>query len=158
MPFQVDLSDIIALLALGLSAYAMKKTIKFNKRQNEFIETNDKLNQLLLKKENQDAIHQKKADISANFIKIGKNNHRLKIFNKGKSTARNVRIEFPEGNEILINSDIHNKFPIPILEQHQSVELIAAIFLQSPSRMTIKLIWDDESGKDNEKELSPTVI
>lgn len=158
MPVKIDLGDIVALLALGLSAYSMKKTFDFNKRQNKFIETNDKLNKLLLEKESQDALHQRKADISANFIKIGKNNHRLKVFNKGRNTARNIRIEFPGGNEILINSDIQDKFPIPILEQHQSVELIAAIDMQSPSRMTIKLIWDDETGKDNEKELTPTVV
>jgi len=158
MPVQVDFGDIVALLALGLAAYSMKKTFDFNKRQNEFIETNDKLNKLLLEKENQDALHQRKADISANFIKIGKGNHRLKVFNKGRNTARNIRIEFPEGNEILLGSDVQDKFPVPILEQHQSVELIAVIHTQSPSRMTIKLIWDDESGKDNEKELTPTVV
>ncbi len=158
MPIQVDLGDVVALLALGLSAYSMKKTFEFNKRQNEFIDTNDKLNKLLLEKEHQDALHQKKADISANFIKIGKNNRRLKIFNKGKNTAENIRIEFPDGNEMILESDIHDKFPIPILEQHQSVELLAAVGMQSPSRITVKLIWDDGTGKDNEKTLTPTVV
>ena len=70
MPVQVDLGDIVALLALGLSAYSMKKTFDFNKRQNDFIETNNKLNKLLLEKECQDALHQKKADISATEEKI----------------------------------------------------------------------------------------
>jgi len=158
MPIQINFSDIIALLALILSTYSMKKTVDFNKQQNEFIETNDKLNKLLLEKESQDFLQQKKADISANFIKIGKHSHRLKIFNKGRNTAKNIRIEFPEGNEILIDGDIKDKFPVPILEQYQSVELIAAVHMQSPSRMTIKLIWDDEAGKDNEKVLTPTIV
>lgn len=158
MAIQINLSEIIALIALVLSAYSMKKTFDFNKRQKEFIETTDKLNKLLLEKESQNALHQKKADISANFIKIGKNDHRLKVFNRGENTARNIRIEFPQGNEIFIDSDIKDKFPIPILEKYQSVELIAAFCMQSPSRVTIKLIWDDEFAENNEKELTPTVV
>ena len=158
MPVQVDLGDIVALLALGLSAYSMKKTFDFNTRQNDFIETNNKLNKLLLEKECQDALHQKKADISANFIKVGRTESRLKIFNRGKNTARNISIEFPEGNEIILDSDIQNKFPIPILEQHQSVELMAVRHMQSPIRTPIKLSWDDESGENNEKTLTPTVV
>ncbi|MGK0447522.1 MAG: hypothetical protein ACJA2M_001299 [Polaribacter sp.] len=157
MPIQIDLGDVVALLALGVSAYSMKKTSDFNKRQNEFIETNDKLNKLLLEKESTELMHKNKADISVNFIKTGKNNHRLKVFNKGNNTARNVRMEFPEGNSILHSSDLDSKLPIPILEQHQSVELLAIVGLGSDSRMTIKLIWDDDFDSNNEKILMPTV-
>jgi hypothetical protein len=157
MPIQIDLGDIVALLALGVSAYSMKKTSDFNKRQNEFIETNDKLNKLLLEKESTELMHKNKADISVNFIKTGKNNHRLKVFNKGNNTARNVRMEFPEGNSILHSSDLDTKLPIPIMEQHQSVELLAIVGFGSDSRMTIKLIWDDDFGSNNEKTLMPTV-
>lgn len=157
MPIQIDLGDVVALLALGVSAYSMKKTSDFNKRQNEFIETNDKLNKLLLEKESTELMHKNKADISVNFIKTGKNNHRLKVFNKGNNTARNVRMEFPEGNSILHSSDLDSKLPIPILEQHQSVELLAIVGFGSDSRMTIKLIWDDDFDSNNEKILMPTV-
>lgn len=153
----LSLSDIVASLALLLSGYSIKKTVDFNKRQKEFIETNDKLNKMLLEKETQDALQQRKADISANFIKIDKNNYRLKVFNKGKNTAKNIRIEFPEGNELLIKSDVNRKFPVPILEQHQSVELIAIIYYGSPNRIKIKLSWDDDYGVDNEKILTPTI-
>ena len=155
---QIDFSDIVALLAVGLSLYSMRKTFEFNKRQNEFAETANKLNSLLLEKESQDILDQKRADISANFIKVGQNKRRLKVFNKGKGLARNVRIEFPEGMGVLVFDDVQDKFPIPILEQYQSVELLAAVTFQSQSRMTIKLIWNDESGTDNEKTLTPTIL
>ncbi|MEH6595202.1 MAG: hypothetical protein V7736_06600 [Colwellia polaris] len=157
MPIQIDLGDVVALLALGVSAYSMKKTSDFNKRQNEFIETNDKLNKLLLEKESTELTHKNKADVSVNFIKTGKNNHRLKVFNKGNNTARNVRMEFPEGNSMLHSSDLDTKLPIPIMEQHQSVELLAIVGFGSDSRMTIKLIWDDDFDNNNEKILMPTV-
>lgn len=153
---QIDFSDIVALFAFFLSLYAVRKTLEFNKRQNELAETTNKLNTLLLEKESQNILYQKKADISANFIKVEKK-HRLKVFNKGRGLARDVRIEFPEGIGVLIPDDVQDKFPIPILEQDQSVELIAAVTLGSSSRMTIKLIWNDESGVDNEKTLPLTI-
>ena len=155
MTLDVNLSVIIAFIALCLSAYSMKKTSDFNKRQNDFIETNNKLNKLLLEKETEEVTHKDKADISANFIKIGKR-HRLKVFNKGKGTAKNVRIEFPEGNELFITSDLTDKFPIPILEEHQNVELFTSVHLQSPNRITTILLWDDDFAVDNSKVLTPT--
>ena len=157
MPIQIDFGDIVAILALGVSLFSMRKTFKFNKRQNEFAETADKLNTLLFEKESQNILYQKKADISANFITVGQKRNKLKIFNKGRGVAKDVRIEFPEGIGVLIDSDVQDKFPIPLLEQDQSVELLAAVTFGSPSRMTIKLTWDDESGSNNEKILTPTI-
>ncbi|SFP58443.1 hypothetical protein SAMN03159463_04513 [Mesorhizobium sp. NFR06] len=156
MGLQIDLGDIVALLALGLSAWSMKKTFDFNKRQNEFIETNERLNQLLIEKESLENESLRKADISANFIAIGKG-ERLKVFNRGRGTARNVRIEILDGEELFMSSDIGRKFPVPILEQHQSVELIVSRHMQSPNRAHIKLVWDDESGTNREKELTPVL-
>lgn len=115
MPIQIDTSDILAAIALFLSGYSIKKTNDFNEKQNEFIETNDKLNKLLLEKEIQDASNKNKADISANFINIGSSKRRLKIFNKGIGTARNIRIEFPEGNDLFFENDLSRKLPIPVL-------------------------------------------
>ena len=145
------ISTIVSVLAFAMSAYSTKKTIDFNKRQNDFIETNDKLNKMLLDKEQQESLVQKQADISATFINIGKNTHRLKVFNKGKSVASNVRIEFPSGNEVLVEGDLKQKFPMPTLEPQQSVELIAAVHMQSPRRMDLRFVWDDQSGQDRDK-------
>ena len=154
---EIDFGDIIALLALILAGYSTKKTFDFNKRQKEFIDTNDALNKILLRKERKEAISELSADLSANFIKYGSSDYRLKVFNKGKAAAKNVRIELPEGNGMLIPNDIEGKFPIPILEQFQSVELLASVSFGSSSRMTIKLIWNDDEGYDKSKILTPTI-
>ena len=156
MVFHIGVSEVLSSAALLLAVYSTKRTVDFNKRQTEFINNTDKLNQLLLDKEKQQSLELKQADISANFINIGRN-HRLKVFNKGKTTAENVRIEFPDGNEVLIPDDLNSKFPMPTLEPFQNVELIAAIHMQSPSRMAIKLIWNDPSGNDREKLLNLTL-
>jgi len=157
MNFQINVSDIIAFVALLLSGYTIKKTIDFNKRQNEFIETNDKLNKLLIEKENEDSLTKKKADLSANFVNLGKSEYRLKIFNRGYNFAKNVRIEILEGNDLFIENDVNSKFPIEILERQQGVELITPFESGSSSKAKIKLIWDDETGNDRFNIITPIV-
>lgn len=144
-------SAVIAFVALLVSLVSMHKTNKFGS-------TTDRLNRMLIEREQAEGISSKKADISANLIKFGKNDHRLKVFNRGKGVARNVRlIDLDNADSILITSDIERKFPVPILDPHQSVEIVAAVFLASASRVHIKLQWDDETGMDHEKELTPTL-
>lgn len=144
-------SAVVALVALIVSIISIRKTNKFG-------ETTDQLNRLLIDREQADGLTSKQADLSANIIKLGKANYRLKIFNRGKGVAKNVKlIDMDKDHSVLIESDIEHKFPVPILEQHQSVELVAAVTLGSGPRIHIKLIWDDETGKNREKELTPVI-
>lgn len=154
----VDLIQLVfTALAFFLSVYATVKTVKFNKRQNEMSEVQVELNKLLLRKETNEAIGSFKAELGVNFIKITANNHRLKVFNKGKGPAKNVRINFPAGNEMIVQSDVESKFPLEVMEQHQSVELMAAIYYSSPNKMTIELVWDDDTGLNQSKLFYPTL-
>ena len=157
MIFSLTTSDIVAGLAFLLSAYATWKTVKFNERQKSLIESQEKLNQHLLEKEDGELMTEKKADLGATFIKFGSSNYRLKIWNKGKAAARNVSIEFPEGNDCFIESDINSKFPLETLDKHQSVELIAAVEMGTKNKHAIKLVWTDDFKSTNEKIVYPTL-
>ena len=150
-------SDYIAMGAFALSAFATWKTFEFNERQKSLIESQEKLNLLLLDKGKSEAINEKRADLGANFIKLGSSSYRLKIWNKGKTSARNVRLEVPDDNDILIDSEIAQKFPLEVLEQFQSVELIAAVNMGSKGKYAIKLIWSDDFSPANEKIVYPTI-
>ncbi|MGN7509086.1 hypothetical protein [Aeromonas salmonicida] len=144
----MSLTDAIALLALLLSAYSIYKTIEFNRRQNEFSSTADHLNKLLLRKEKDDAVSTISADLNARIVKIG-NGHRLKIYNKGKSPARNIRVKYPDVEGFSIIDDTQ---PLDIIQPGGNFDLIVATGLGAPSAVTIKLIWDDERGRDREVE------
>lgn len=144
----MSLTDAIALLALILSAYSIYKTIEFNRRQNEFANTADHLNKLLLRKEKDEAVGAISADLNARVVKIG-NGYRLKIYNKGKSPARNIRLECPIVREFSI---IDDALPLDVIQPGGNFDLIVASALGSPSAVTIKLIWDDERGRDREVE------
>lgn len=145
-----------AWLALILAGVSLYKSHRSDKRQDELTATTEQLNRLLIERETQAGQDDKRADVSANLISVGKNQYRLKVFNRGRGTARNVRIiDFQEGRSILDRDGIAQKFPLPSLEQHQSVELLASIALSGPRDSHIKLFWDDELGTDHEKELWP---
>lgn len=144
-------SAVVASVALIVSVISIRKTNKFG-------ETTDRLNRLLIEREQAEGLTAKQADLSANIISFGKAKYRLKIFNRGKGVAKNVRlVDMDTDNTVLIASDIQRKFPVPVLEQHQSVELAAAVTLGSGPRVHIKLTWDDETGENREKELTPVI-
>lgn len=119
---------------------------------------NSKLTKKLLAKEEGKAEARTRADLGANFVQIGSNNYRLKIFNRGNSNARNVRIAFDDSEEHCFNQhDIDSKFPHELLEPHQGVELTAAIHMGSKRKQPLKLIWDGDFKTGNEKMVYPTI-
>ncbi len=93
----------------------------------------------------------------ADFLKYGSNKYRLKISNRGPASARNVRIEFPDGNDCIVDSELADKFPFELLERHQTVELIAVVSLETKSKHRVKLLWDDDLRPDNEKVVYATL-
>ena len=157
MSVSIDAGDLIAGLAFLLSSYATWQTVSFNKKQKSLVESQERLNNLLLEKESEDALKEKRADLGASFIKLGSSKYRLKVWNKGSSTAKNVRIEFPEGNDVVIDSEITEKFPMESLERHQSVELIASVHGQTKRKHVVRLIWEDDVQSHNEKLSYPTI-
>ncbi len=146
-----------AWLALILAGISLYKNHRSGKRQDELAATTEQLNRLLIERETQAGQDGKRADLSANLVNAGKRNWRLKVFNRGKATARNVRlIDLQKDSSILAQQHIQWKFPVPILEQHQYVEVAAISLLNGPSRAHVKLVWDDDSGENHEKEVTPS--
>ena len=142
--------NILSCAALIISWVSLRMSKRTNARQ-------DELNQLLIERETKAEEDSRRADLSANLVKVGKSNWQLKVFNRGKATARNVRlIDLQEDNSVLVRRHIQRKFPVPFLEQHQYVEVAVISLLNGPSRAHIKLVWDDESGDGKEKEVTPS--
>ncbi|MCC8397328.1 hypothetical protein LJ656_32655 [Paraburkholderia sp. MMS20-SJTR3] len=152
----LDLSGCAAILALVLSCYSTWKTVKFNRKQEELIESQRQLNALLADKESTERAEAKRANPGAAFSRVGSGNYRLKIYNQGPAVARNVMISFPEGNELVSQRDVDEKFPLETLERYQSVELIASVHMSSPSKLTVRIDWIDGDGESKTKMVHPT--
>lgn len=153
MTLSFSISDVAAFLALTVAIWSVVQTGRFNRRQNDFAQTAERLNNLLIAREAADAEEQRKADVSANFVKIGKSDFRLKVFNRGVSAARNVRLEVLGGEELFARNELAEKFPFPVLERQQHVDMIVFVSLGSPRRAHLRLIWDDDTGADHRNEI-----
>lgn len=152
----IDLSGITAVAALALSLYSTITTFRFNRRQEELIQSQKALNALQQERERSDMAAAKQADVGANFVSLGKDSHRLRVFNRGAHVARDVRVEFPEGNDIVLERDLDGKFPMASLDRHQSVDLLAAVHFGSPPKLAVKLTWVDGDGAERSKVLHVT--
>jgi len=153
MPFLITVSDGAAISALLVSLWTARQTSRFNRRQNDFAETAERLNRLLIEKESAESEAKRAAELGVNFVKIGKNDYRLKVFNRGAGIARNVRLEMLEGEDVIDGRELAEKCPIPSLERHQTVELRAWIHFQSSRRAHIRLFWDDDSATGQTKDV-----
>ena len=157
MRIEYSLGEIIAALALVISFYATWRTFRFKKSEQELVEIQKKLNTFMLEKEQRDAEQATRAELGAAFVTLGAHKHRLKVFNKGKATAYQVNLNFPEGNDVILQQDIQEKLPLESLERGQSVELIAAVTLSTKRKHAIELLWHDEDGIEHSKVVHATL-
>lgn len=149
----INWQTLAAILALLFSVYSFWKTYKISVKQAELLEDQKRLNRMLVEKEEADARNAKRADLSANLVKLANNNYRVKVFNRGKAPARNVRIDLATESDdsVLSTRDVDSKFPMEQLEPQQGVDLIASLHMNSPSKIPIDLTWDDDTGTDHRK-------
>ncbi len=91
------------------------------------------------------------ADLNAHFVPLGTSEHQLKIFNEGNALARQVQVEFPDGNDIIPDSEIRDSFPVESMEPGQAVNLIANFTSQTKTKLTVRLKWQDIDGENQEK-------
>ncbi|MDC9817838.1 hypothetical protein ABRQ07_02055 [Pectobacterium polonicum] len=151
----MDASAFIALLALIVSIYSIaiaEIRNKRNARENRILQERQKeLTKILLEKEIDILIVNKKADLGARAIKT-RNHYAVKIFNKGKSTAYDISINVEDENPF-IKSDLEDKFPYELLHPQESIDLIASANLGMQSKHKIKLFWADDANQNNTKEI-----
>ncbi|MEX6325521.1 hypothetical protein AB6F65_11695 [Providencia hangzhouensis] len=153
----MDASAWIALFALIVSIYTVISSEirnRRNKKENKILEERqNELTRLLLEKETENFIENKKADLGARVLKIGKGT-RVKVFNKGKSTAYNVMLKIDDNeHNPLLTSDLKDKFPYEMLHPHEDIELLASTYLGMQSKYKIELSWSDDSSKYNVKDV-----
>jgi hypothetical protein len=101
------------------------------------------------------SIKNKKALIRAKGYEFGKATWRVRIWNDGEGTARNIRFIYEDIEEE--DSGIYllmekGKFPYPLLNAGDSFEIGATLLSGRNPVPRIKFIWDDGYKKDNERE------
>lgn len=135
---------IISCLALGVSVFTYFKHDKKIKAQEQII--NDyQINKIA--KENEEI---KKASIRGNIIKGDRGKRTLKVYNCGKATARDIRVEgLDMGSFVVMRNDL---FPYELMNPQDYTEVIIWVMKGSPSTIKLKYIWNDDFGQNNEFE------
>lgn len=150
-------SDLIAGSALLLSAYATWRTRRINDKQERVLDLEQQVHALTLEREARQAAVAERAEVSCSIVKLGSSKYRLKVFNRGKSTAGNVAVGFPDGNDLVSEREVDSKFPMRTLEPGQSVELLAMVHMQTKAKHLVHLSWENPDGSEQTKQMEITI-
>lgn len=96
-----------------------------------------------------------KAHLSLDLVRVGRNNFRFYITNRGEAEARDVEMELlvhPNKNPIP-QSEYNEQFPVKRLQPGSSVSLIAALHLGSPTAYNARMSWTNPDGSRIEEEI-----
>lgn len=108
----------------------------------------DKYKQLQIDKLKQEAIEKKQAKIRGKIIESQmRGNQKLKIFNVGKATARNVNVEWLNHDEEVI---VHCEFGmIGEITSQNSRSFNIVLCMGHPDTMRLRYTWDDDYQDNN---------
>lgn len=134
---------VISIIALLLALFTYFKHDLKIKKQAALI------NKYQIEKIEKEKTEEKKAVIEANIIKGNKGTRQLKIYNKGKSIAKNVIVTIPNIDGFQV---INNPCPINIKPQ-SSIEISLIVLMGSPDKIDIEYNWsDDFNDMNNDKQ------
>ena len=138
--------SVLALIASIFTYFMHDKKLKEQER---------KINEYQLKQIEKENLENKKAAIRGNIVKGLKGGRTLKVYNSGRATARNIRVEGLDVNGIFyMRRDI---FPYELMNPQDYTELTMHLTYGCPSTIKLKYIWDDEFGDNNEFEQVLTI-
>ena len=105
-----------------------------------------KINEYQLAKIKEEEEDSKKAQVCGNIIKYDKGKRVLKVYNKGKAPAKNIRIEGIDENMYFDGTEL---LPFGLLNPQEAFELTFNIYNINQHVLKITIHWDDLSNNDN---------
>ena len=145
MPTVEMLTLLIPWLALVISIYTFTQQRKLQKEANELQRATSELAKRQIEMLEREAHDQQRAKLS--LALVGKQGaHLLVLRNNGKALATNVSIESIGAPSLLVRHQIESMFPLEQLRPESDVRLSAAIYLESPPKFRIRLLWTDPDG------------
>jgi len=159
-----EVSETIALIepylpyiVLFLILYIIYKKFRYHQLKKDYESLQQQMDRVLLREQATLAQEGEKADLQAEFVKSDHDSHpKLRIRNVNQALAKNIRIDFPNGNNLLLKKEVDAIFPIDTLNKHKEILLSIAVYNNAPRKIAIELIWDDGYNMNNSKLLTPS--
>ncbi len=158
-----ELSEAIALIepylpyiVLLLILYIIYKKFQYHQLKKDYESLQQQMDRVLLREQAEQAQEGQKADLEADFVRSDHDSHpKLRIRNVNQALAKNIRIDFPNGNNLLLKKEVDAIFPITTLNKHKEILLSIAVYNNAPRRIAIELTWDDGYNMNNTKQFTP---
>jgi len=147
---EVVIGYVVPLVAIVLSIFSFHDSRKINKVQLRLNEMEEELKKYELEKIEKEREAVNKPVVEARIYNVSKGKYRLKIWNSSQATAYDVDFEVPEEMKGLVFKD---KVPFEVLEPGKSFEEHIVYYNGVPSKFTVKTIWKNKNGDQQEKEL-----
>jgi len=129
--------SIVAILFSLITYFVNDNKIKRQERA---------LNEYQLNKIAEEKEKSKKAIVEANITNYKKGEKLIKVYNKGMSIARNVKVLIPETNGVQVY-----EYPCPIdILPNNGIDIRLMLFIGHPNKIEISFTWNDDF-KDNNK-------
>lgn len=136
----IDYSLIISILSLIVTIFTYIKHDRKIKEQEQLINNHQ------IAKIEEEKTQLKQAIVRASLIPGNKGSRILRVYNKGKATAKNVRLIINDEPNYLFST---NPFPIAILNDGEHVDLNIFLHKGLPNTISFTILWDDEYKKEN---------
>lgn len=144
--------DIAALVISGVSLLfsiiSFAVSIKSQNLQDKVNEMELKLKKYELAEKEKE--QQKAPCIEARINHIAKDKYKIKIWNSGNATAKNVTASWKKESRILFFDQ--EKMPFELLEPQKSFDLAISTYSGSPGKLCITTEWEDSDGQKHNKE------
>lgn len=153
-------SFLIALFAILGTFYTYITHERKLKKQTELINSQThELNKYQLKKNSEEEAEKKKALIKAYAYKVN-GGWRIKVCNDG---AKATNIRFSSDDIAKSNSNItlridDGMLPYSMLNKGDNFDIVMILYVGHIASPIIKLIWDDDFGKNQEREQALNLI
>lgn len=130
---------IISIITFAFSLYIYLKHDSLIKKQQSAI------NEFQLNRFQKERDAEKKAVVEANIINKGNGQRIIKVYNKGKSLAKNVKVSIPDSNTFFIKD-----YPEFIdIKPQNSFEIKLALTKDTPDTLDISFEWEDDFSDNN---------
>lgn len=140
---------ILAAISINIAIVSLFKASKAQKIQNKVNELELKIKKFEVEKINKLKEEENTSCVEARIIRISNGNRKIKIWNSGKTTVKNVIATIPPEAEVYI---LQQKMPYEVLEPNKSFEEFVITHGGSKSKFIITTEWEDMNGKVQKKE------
>ncbi len=139
-------STVISLGALFFSIFSFWRTRGLRQQQHKLMQIQEETEKYALDREKKNAEAEKESDITAHCVNEGKNKEKLRIANKGRGIAYNVKVTPCGDTNPVVTSDLNRAFPMEKLDPGGSVDTLMSVSLNSDKKFSIEIEWLDEKN------------